>query len=180
MPNLQDNNITILIVDDEPLILEVVRGYLKDIPCTVLEAQTKTEAWDKFNSHKVDIVISDVRLSRKESGLDLAEDILKQNNSIPIILLTGHDDKEIIIKALRIGVVDYLTKPIDRVFFQTRVKEAILKRQVHLAQDSIIDTLHELLKIRTEKRLVSMSPKERIIYIQELVTIAAIKTEKES
>lgn len=174
------NDITILIIDDEPLILEVIKGYLKEISCTTLEAQTKNEAWDLFCKHKVDVVITDVRLSKKESGLDLAEEILQKNNSIPIILLTGHDDKDIILQALRIGVVDYLTKPIDRAFFQTRVQEAILKRQVHLAQDSIIDTLHETLKLPKEKCLQTMTTKERIIYIQELVTIAAIKTERES
>ena len=172
-------SINILIIDDETLILEIVREYLKEIPCSVYEAQTKEEAWSIFTKEKIDLVIADVRLSKKESGLDLAEDILKANYSIPIILLTGHDDKEIILQALRIGVVDYLTKPMERTFFLARVNEAILKRKVHLAQEKIIETLHELLHIPQEKMLFRMSIKERIIYIQELVTIAAIKKERD-
>ena len=169
---LENNDFNILVLDDETLIIDVVKGYLIDIPCHIYKAHSVKEAWDFYNKTNIDLVIADVKLSGEDSGLDFAEKLLKLQYTIPIILLTGHDDKEIILKALRIGITDYLTKPIIKTIFITRVKEAILKRKVHLAQDKIIESLHELLCVPKENNLAKMSLKDRIIYIQELVLVA--------
>jgi DNA-binding response OmpR family regulator len=79
-----------------------------------------------FNKSKYDLCLIDVMMPKKD-GFELAEDIQKVNNCVPLVFLTARNQKEDKIKGLKLGADDYITKPFDSDEFLLRVK-AILRR----------------------------------------------------
>jgi two-component system, response regulator YesN len=106
----------VLIVDDEPLILE---GLKHIIPWDehgleiVGEAACGEDALDFLRRNKVHILITDIRMSGM-SGLELLHRIKEQGWDIKCIILSGYDDFEYVKEAARLGIENYLLKPVSR------------------------------------------------------------------
>ena len=104
----------ILIVDDEPGVVEIVRVNLEWEGYDICEAFDGQEGWDKVRSEKPDLVILDVMMPRM-SGLELLERIEADPHicGVPVIMLTVRARDMDIIQALEKGAVEYLTKPFE-------------------------------------------------------------------
>lgn len=104
----------ILVVDDEPEIVDFIRVILEDAQYEVISASNGQEAIAMIEDEKPNLILSDVMMPRLD-GYQLAR-IVKYNedfNDIPVILVTARDqerDKEI---GHEVGADDYLVKPID-------------------------------------------------------------------
>ncbi|MFK7853362.1 MAG: response regulator [Granulosicoccus sp.] len=103
------NNATILVVDDDPRIRELLRSSLEAEGFEVLEAGSSAQLDSQLQEHHIDLITMDVLLDR-ESGLDLLRDLRKESN-IPIILVTGRVDLIDTVVGLELGADDYITKP---------------------------------------------------------------------
>ena len=99
----------ILIVEDEPKILEVIESYVRNAGYTPLCAETGSVAIDLFNSNPVDLVLLDLMLP-DISGENICHHIRKSGNT-PIIMITAKTNEESIIAGLEMGADDYITKP---------------------------------------------------------------------
>jgi DNA-binding response OmpR family regulator len=100
---------TILVVDDDLRIRELLRDSLKAEGFSVLEAGTSEELYDRLNSEEIDLITMDVLLDR-ENGLDLVRDI-RRRSDIPIILVSGRVELIDTVVGLEVGADDYITKP---------------------------------------------------------------------
>ncbi len=104
-----------LIVDDEPLICE---GLSRTIPWNDLNievigtAQNGKQAIEIIEEKKIDIVITDVHMPELD-GIGLSRIIAKNHPEIRIVIISGYDEFEYARQAIRIGVKDYLLKPVD-------------------------------------------------------------------
>jgi two-component system, cell cycle sensor histidine kinase and response regulator CckA len=85
-------NVTILVVDDEPKILVILKRFLGHNGFTVLTASSAGEALDTFQNRPVDIVITDIVMPDKD-GLALARDIRNSRPDLPIVFMTGYTDR---------------------------------------------------------------------------------------
>lgn len=103
---------TLLIVDDDPLVLKAIELCLAGEGIAVRSAMTAAEAIRDFSQNRPDCAISDVRLPDR-SGLDLLAALRGIDAKVPIILMTGYGTAETAIEAMRRGAFDYLLKPID-------------------------------------------------------------------
>ncbi len=103
------NSATILVVDDDPRIRELLRSSLEAEGFNVLEAGTSEELYNRLDDSTVDLITMDVLLER-ENGLDLVRDI-RLLSEIPIILVTGRVDLIDTVLGLELGADDYITKP---------------------------------------------------------------------
>lgn len=103
------NSATILVVDDDPRIRELLRNSLQAEGFRVLEAGTSEELYNQLDETRIDLITMDVLLDR-ENGLDLVRDIRKLSD-IPIILVTGRVDLIDTVLGLELGADDYITKP---------------------------------------------------------------------
>ncbi len=104
----------ILLVDDEPEILEIFHGLLKDEGYAVRVAQNGEEAIALFKESGADVVVTDIRMPGM-SGLEVLRTIKKLDDKVEVIVLTGHASIEVAISALKNdGAFDFLTKPLDR------------------------------------------------------------------
>ncbi|WP_090792350.1 response regulator transcription factor [Paenibacillus sp. GP183] len=127
---------TILVVDDEEKIRDVVTSYLMKEGFRVLEAAAGNEALHSLQNQSIDLVILDLMLPDMDG--ELVCQTIRQFNSVPILMLTAKASDNNRIKGLSIGADDYLTKPFDPREVVARVR-AILRRtdDNHLLADRL-------------------------------------------
>jgi DNA-binding response OmpR family regulator len=120
----------VLVVDDNPLILDVVRGLLRSQNYQVFTSKNGFEALDIIQSKQVDIIICDVMMPRM-GGYEL-HDLVRQNpecTHVPFIFLTALDDRGEIAQGKGVGADDYLCKP-----FEPRELLAVVRGKIMRAQ----------------------------------------------
>ncbi len=109
----------ILLVEDEVITAMLMQKELKDIGYpTVHHVTTGEKAIFFANKNPPDIILMDIRLAGEIDGIDAAEDI-KAESDIPIIFITGYDDKEIRERSEKTKPIDFLIKPIDIIVLKT-------------------------------------------------------------
>jgi two-component system alkaline phosphatase synthesis response regulator PhoP len=127
---------TILVVDDEPRIVQLVRDYLEHGGFTVLVASDGAAALRTARTGRPDLVVLDLGLPGLD-GLDVAR-ALRRDGEVPIIMLTARTEESDKLVGLELGADDYLTKPFSPKELVARVR-AVLRRAegVHSPTDVI-------------------------------------------
>lgn len=115
----------ILVVDDEPNIVELARLYLEKEGFRVAEASTGQEALDSFDESNPALIILDIMLPAPD-GWEVCRTI-RSRSQVPIIMLTAREDEVDKVVGLELGADDYLTKPFSPRELVARVK-AVLRR----------------------------------------------------
>jgi two-component system alkaline phosphatase synthesis response regulator PhoP len=115
----------VLVVDDEPPIVEVVRDYLTDAGYRVSTARSGDEALRHVRSVTPDLVVLDLGLPDVD-GLDVAR-ALRQSSTVPIIMLTARSDEADRVVGLELGADDYVLKPFSPRELLARIR-AVLRR----------------------------------------------------
>ncbi|APW66717.1 transcriptional regulator [Poseidonibacter parvus] len=105
-------NLNILYIEDEDNIRENVSKTLRLICKEVFEVSNISEAIKESIDNRIDIIISDINLG-VDNGLDFIEELRKTDKNIPVILISAYTDTKYLLKATKLKLVDYLTKPID-------------------------------------------------------------------
>jgi DNA-binding response OmpR family regulator len=116
---------TILLVEDEPSVGELVRGYLTRDGYRVLWARSGEEGLVELEQHPVRIVILDIGLPGMD-GFEVCRTI-RARSQVPILMLTARDEEPDRVVGLEVGADDYLTKPFSPRELAARIK-AILRR----------------------------------------------------
>jgi DNA-binding response OmpR family regulator len=116
---------TILLVDDEPLMLDLLALYLSPAGYDCLKMTSAIEAIDYLEFHHADLILLDVMMPDM-NGWEACRKI-RDHWDIPIIMLTALGEKPDIVKGLKIGADDYISKPFDEEELLARI-EAVLRR----------------------------------------------------
>ena len=116
---------TILLVDDEPRIVQLARDYLEHAGFTVVTAADGIAALAVARTRQPDLVVLDLGLPGMD-GLDVAR-TLRRDSRVPIIMLTARSDESDKLVGLELGADDYLTKPFSPKELVARVR-AVLRR----------------------------------------------------
>ena len=147
--------IKILIVDDMPIFLEYLRGFInwEEYGFEICgEAHDGRQALEMLDTCYPDIVLTDITMPYL-NGLELAEEITKNYPEMSVILITGNNEFEYARKAVKIGVCDYIIKPFE--------KEELLLALLKL-QDNIQKAL-EARKTEVDKALEKAEEKFRSV-----------------
>lgn len=127
---------TILVVDDEPKIIQLARDYLEHAGLTVVTANDGKTALSAWRSAKPDLVVLDLGLPNMD-GLDVTRTIRKESNT-PIIILTARSEESDKLVGLELGADDYMVKPFSPKELVARVR-AVLRRMDNASRgDEII------------------------------------------
>jgi two-component system OmpR family response regulator len=124
----------VLVVDDEPNIVDVVTMALRFQGFAVESAGTGADAIAAVSSFRPDLIVLDVMLPDME-GFDVAQRLGAQHNRVPIIYLTARDATEDKIRGLTLGGDDYMTKPFSLEELVARIR-SILRRAGLAAPES--------------------------------------------
>ena len=127
----QTKQYTILVVDDEPSIVDVLRYNLEKANFSVLVARDGEQAIQLANARQPDLIVLDLMLPGID-GLEVCRSLRKEDN-IPIIMLTARDEEIDRVVGLELGADDYVVKP-----FSTRELIARIKSVLRRAQASEI------------------------------------------
>jgi len=138
----------ILVVDDEPKIVEVVKSYLENAGYEIFTADNGKQAIESYEKINASLIILDLMLP-DISGEQVCQEIRKKSR-VPIIMLTAKVGEEDLLTGLNIGADDYITKPFSPKQLVARVNAVIRRSQ----DDSGI--LSNVLSFNNEELLVDI------------------------
>ena len=122
---MKKENKNILIVDDEPKILEVVSSFLENKGYSTFTAENGQQALKVFEQENIALVVLDLMMPGI-SGEEICLAIRKQSR-VPIIMLTAKADEDNLLQGLRLGADDYIRKPFSLKELHARI-ETVLRR----------------------------------------------------
>jgi two-component system OmpR family response regulator len=132
----------VLVVDDEPNIVDVISMALRFQGFTVEAAGTGADALTQVASFRPDLIVLDVMLPDME-GFEVARRLGAQRAEIPIIFLSARDATEDKVRGLTLGADDYVTKPFSLEELIARVR-TVLRRTGKAAPESSVLTFEDL------------------------------------
>ena len=127
---------TILVVDDEPRIVQIVRDYLQHGGFAVLVASDGPTALRTARTGRPDLVVLDLGLPGQD-GLDVAR-ALRRDGDVPIIMLTARSEESDKLVGLELGADDYLTKPFSPKELVARVRTVLRRVEGSKRQSELI------------------------------------------
>jgi DNA-binding response OmpR family regulator len=123
----------VLLAEDDRDFGNILSQYVTMNGFDVILSRDGNEAWERFNQEKPDICVLDVMMPEMD-GFTLGEKIKKAQPGVPVIFLTAKSLKEDIVRGLKIGADDYITKPFDPEVLILRINN-ILKRTYSSTND---------------------------------------------
>ncbi len=127
---------TILIAEDDPLSLEYLVLILKEHFFNVIFAKDGDEAFTKYMTNKVDIILTDIKMPI-QNGIDFIEKIRAQDTMIPIVYMSAYAEVDVLLKTMKHSANGFLVKPIQLGELFNCLNDGINKtRQLGLFKDS--------------------------------------------
>ncbi len=160
---------TILIVDDEPNIIEILEIVLQDEGMTALKSASVREALSVLENQQVDLVISDIRMP-DQSGVELLRQAKLIAPETVFIMITAFATTETAIEALQHGAYDYITKPFRMEELRAVIRAALEKKSSQKPRASTASTEMEaqqgqkLFQALHRSHVVGKSPKMVEVY----------------
>ncbi len=141
----------VLVIDDDPAVLDCLRMSLNNSgnyrPVCCADALSGME---ELNTQDFSVVIADVMMPRM-SGLELLAWINANRPNIPVVLITGESQKEIMLQAIHHGVYDFLHKPFSLTTLHKTVNQAVQKHDLMVQNEQYKNHLESLVELRTHE-----------------------------
>lgn len=149
---------SILIVEDNKDLLNLLKINLNDQGYEVITAQDGLSGLDSYHNHTPDLIILDVMMPKMD-GFDVCKAIRKENAAVPILMLTAKAEEVDKVLGLEIGADDYMTKPFSIRELLARVKAIFRRMHVNTLTDETDYKVLEFddLILDTSKRKVTLS-----------------------
>ncbi|HOF00640.1 MAG TPA: hybrid sensor histidine kinase/response regulator [Spirochaetota bacterium] len=149
-----DRPAKILIIDDDRIEQEALKGYLEDDGYDIDSELEGKKGVELIRNNKYDLIILDVMIPDM-NGFDICS-LIKNDpatSDIPVIFLTGRDDSDSVIKGFEIGAQDYITKPFKGVELIARIKT-----QLDLsAKKKLLMSMNDVLQVRVEEKTLELN-----------------------
>jgi DNA-binding NtrC family response regulator len=146
----------VLVVDDDPALLEALPEALRlrMSGVTVDTASSAAAALDRIDSWDYDAIVTDIKMPGMD-GLALLAEIRERRPDTPTLMITGHGEYALAVRALRGGAYDYIQKPIDREHFVAALHRAI---RAHEQNRRVKDRQLALKRCTSELELIAAKP----------------------
>lgn len=144
---MMDTDTPIYLIDDDARIRESIRMLLKSVGLSLETYGSAQEFLDAHNTNENGVLILDIRMPGM-SGLELQQRLRERGDNMAVIMLSGHGDVPMAVRALRAGALDFLEKPfndqvlLDRI--QQGAEEVKRRGQVQAAQGELRNRMEEL------------------------------------
>ena len=157
---LEKTKYSLLYVEDEPLVREMVVEYLDIFFLEIYEASNGVEALEIYNDKKPDMIITDIEMP-KMNGLKFASLIRKKDITIPIVITTAYTSVDYLLEATELNLIKYLVKPVEEEKLEKALKlcferiESFSPSVIALTANHLYDTFNHTLSFKGE--VVSLS-----------------------
>ncbi|MBI2209104.1 MAG: sigma-54-dependent Fis family transcriptional regulator, partial [Deltaproteobacteria bacterium] len=136
---------TILVVDDDPDIREVVKDRLESLGCRVLAAANGKEGLELLEKQSPQLVLLDIEMPDM-NGLDVLKQIRAGGNEATVVMITAYGSIERAVQAMKQGAYDFIPKPFEPEQIALTVEKALerekLKREVEILSGQISERYH--------------------------------------
>ncbi|HKN88278.1 MAG TPA: response regulator [Nitrospiraceae bacterium] len=165
----------LLIVDDDTAMLTALSAMVEwRVPGATIDTATSGRAaLERIAQIDYDAIVSDIKMPEMD-GLALMERVLTMRPTTPTLLVTGHGDHELGVKALNAGAYAFIQKPIDREFFVAWLKRAIQLRQLSRTVEQQNEQLERMVQARTEE-LELRNHELKAIIVQQAESVEALR-----
>lgn len=158
---------TILVVDDEESILDTLSGILEDEGYEVITASSGEDAITRFKEFSPDVVLLDVWLPGID-GIEVLKRIKESNNSIPVIMISGHSNIATAMNAVNLGAYYFLEKPLTLETVLILVRNAIekyeLKKRLGEERWEIVGESPAIIELKETIKKIASSQSRVLIY----------------
>ncbi len=152
----------ILVVDDEPNVRLTYRVTLETEGFTILEANSGPKALEQFAANHIDLAIFDMRMPEMD-GLDLLAEMRQRGNNTPTVIITAYGDVPHAVRAMKLGAIDFLKKPVTPDQLRQIASEVIERHEAPQPAPSDVEAsislsaeeLHDLY-LQDAKRLLNL------------------------
>ncbi len=114
----------VLMIEDDRMLARIVERALGDAGHAVDVARSADEGRDRALAHSYDAILLDLELPDR-SGLEVLRSLRREGRDMPVLIMTGRDDDEDIVKGLDAGADDYLLKPVSPEVLMARLRAAV-------------------------------------------------------
>lgn len=155
--------LTILVVDDEPINLQVVANHLSLQNYGIVQASSGIEALEKIhNGLRPDLILLDIMMP-KMSGYQVCQKIREQfpASEMPVVMLTAKNQVSNLVAGLDAGANDYLTKPVLKNELLARIKTHINLSKINIAYGRFVP--HEFLRFLGHKSIVDVRLGDQVL-----------------
>ena len=150
MMEKKDKIYTILLVDDEEGIRNVLNITLTHAGFKVLLASDGDTGFALFKTQRPDIVITDIKMPGI-GGIELLKQIKQMSPDTEVIMITGHGDMDLAVKSLQYEAADFITKPIDSNELELSVKKAVDRLSINQRMKVYMDDLEGVIREKDRK-----------------------------
>jgi DNA-binding response OmpR family regulator len=154
---------TLLYAEDDALIRENLLYILRDFFDEILIVKNGQEALDVYREKQPDTILLDICMP-EINGLDVAKMIREEDESVPIIMLTGHSDRERLLEAVNLKLEAYLVKPVD----YTQLSKTLTRTLEKLSDNDMINLRDDLVWNRKDQlltyrnKVIKLTKKEKL------------------
>jgi signal transduction histidine kinase len=149
LPMDENSDKTILIVDDEPDIRDVLVISLQDMGYRTVEAENASHAFTVFKKENPRVVVTDIKMPGGD-GIELLRKIKHENPETEVIMITGHGDMNLAIRSLKYDATDFITKPINVDALEIALRRAQEKIVMRRRLQDYTRNLEQLVREKTE------------------------------
>ena len=116
---------TIFVVDDDPKIRDALQWLFESIHLNVVLFESALAFLEPYDEHRRGCLIIDVRMPGM-SGLELLEHLKIKKNTLPVIVITGHGDIPMAVRAMKAGAIDFILKPFNDQYLLEQIQKALV------------------------------------------------------
>jgi DNA-binding response OmpR family regulator len=153
--------VNILLVDDETRMLNLLGLYLEPHGFKCIKSESGKDALNLLEEEKIDIVILDVMMPEMDGWTTCKK--IREFSNVPIIMLTARSETVDVIKGLKFGADDYVTKPFNEDELLARI-EALLRRTNDLKEKLLVfkglEWNEESVELKYQNQVIQVTPKE--------------------
>jgi DNA-binding NtrC family response regulator len=118
---------TVLIVDDERGIRNILSEILQNEGLKVLEAEDGPKALELFKKNTVDLVFCDIKMPGMD-GVEVLKEMMRINADVPVVMLSGHGTIDTAVECIKAGAYDFISKPVDLNRLLVTLRNALEKK----------------------------------------------------
>jgi len=160
--------LTLLYIEDDDVLREQFMRILKSKFKEVYEASDGLEALQKYAEYTPDMIVSDINLPKMD-GLEVIEKVRANDEHTPIVIMSAYSDQEKLFKAIKLGLSEYLIKPVPHKKLLAVLDAMALKYENNIESNNVIPLSNEYIWKKEEKALcyrdetISLTKRERVL-----------------
>jgi putative two-component system response regulator len=141
---------TLLIVDDDPYVLESISALIREYGYNVYTCRNANDAIKMVERVSFDVVLTDIKMPQV-TGIELLQNIHAYNQHLPVILMTAFAELDVAVDAIKRGAFDFITKPYNPDYLLHSVEKAVKYTRFIQMEKNYKSMLEDTVRLRTQE-----------------------------